>query len=296
MANEITTKKDRDLVAWIQDNQSTHLSDVFSAENLPAIQSFGGKTLSENAALAEAAILNTVETERIWNRSHSQWTWRHINLSYAAPMKNLRQISAEMSSKREALEEAKWNWLKTQVRIKIKEEQIAKEKNENRRALAEIELAQMKSSSASGMKYVEGAMKDVITLSELYDQLKAPYEGYTEEDFEREEARSHLKRSLVQCLRDIRQQGRITKGEQEYLEQIGVNPGKVYLDMAAYLEEEQRCDDYTVTGMYAFLDEMCDKLLDQLKVDDVRMSLQGLEGTTLTQALFSPNRKNGDSE
>ena len=290
MANEVTSyseeNENKDLSVWIQDAQTTHLSDVFSAENLPYVQSFGNRTLAENAQLAELAILNCQETERIWNRSHSQWTWRHINLSYAAPFKNLRQVSAEVSSKREALEEAKWNWLKTQAKIKIKEEQIQKEQNPNKRELLEIELAQMKSQSASGMKYVEGAMKDVITLSELYDQLKRPYEGYSEADFEQEEAKSHLKRSLVQCLRDIRQSGRITKGEQEYLEQIGANPGKVFQDMIRYLQEEEQSDDYTVTGMYNFLDTMCDKLIDQLKVDEVRMQLQGLEHAILDKALF----------
>ena len=284
MSNDII--KSKDLNTWIQDHQSTHLSEVFSAENLPNVKSFGNKTFAENAALAEAAMLNCVETERIWNRSHSQWTWRHINLSYAAPMKNLRQISAEVSSKRQALEEAKWNYLKTQAKIKIKESQVEKEKDPNRKTLLEIELAEMRSSSAAGMKYVEGAMKDVITLSELYDQLKAPYEGYTEEDFEKEEAKSHLKRSLVQCLRDIRQSGRITKGEQEYLEQIGVNPGKIFQDMMRYLAQEEQSDDYTVTGMYEFLDDMCDKLIDQLHVDDIRMKLQGLENRILDDALF----------
>jgi hypothetical protein len=284
MSNDII--KSKDLNTWIQDHQSTHLSEVFSAKNLPNVKSFGNKTFAENAALAEAAMLNCVETERIWNRSHSQWTWRHINLSYAAPMKNLRQISAEVSSKRQALEEAKWNYLKTQAKIKIKESQVEKEKDPNRKTLLEIELAEMRSSSAAGMKYVEGAMKDVITLSELYDQLKAPYEGYTEEDFEKEEAKSHLKRSLVQCLRDIRQSGRITKGEQEYLEQIGVNPGKIFQDMMRYLAQEEQSDDYTVTGMYEFLDDMCDKLIDQLHVDDIRMKLQGLENRILDDALF----------
>ncbi len=288
MSNDIVNKEEesKDLNTWIASHQSTHLSEVFSAENLPSVKSFGGKTFSENAALAEAAILNCTETERIWNRSHSQWTWRHINLSYAAPMKNLRQVSAEVSSKREALEEAKWNYLKTQAKIEIKKAQVKKEKDPNKLRLLEIELAQMIQSSAAGMKYVEGAMKDVITLSELYSQLKAPYEGYTEEDFEKEEAKSHLKRSLVQCLRDIRQSGRITKGEQEYLEQIGVNPGKIFHDMMRYLAHEESNADYTVTSMYEFLDQMCDKLLDQLHVDDVRMSLQGLDGGILKEALF----------
>jgi len=294
--NNQLTPANKDLNLWIREAQSTHLSDVFSTENLPNVKSFGGLTLAENAKKAELAILNCTETERIWNRSHSQWTWRHINLGYAAPFKNLRQISAEISSKREALEEAKWNWLKTQAKIEIKLEQIEKERSVARRALLEIELAQMRAQSASGLKYVEGAMKDVITLSALYDELKAPYENYTEEDFEREEAKSHLKRSLSQSLRDIRQSGRITKGELEYLEQIGVNPGKLEADMFEYLQFEKTGADYSVTAMYEFLDFMCVKLIDEFKVDETRMRLQGLSGTILEDALFKPEiAHSGDS-
>jgi hypothetical protein len=139
-------------------------------------------------------------------------------------------------------------------------------------------------------------MKDVITLSALYDELKAPYENYTEEDFEREEAKSHLKRSLSQSLRDIRQSGRITKGEQEYLEQIGVNPGKIEADMLEYLQFEKTGADYSVTAMYEFLDFMCVKLIDEFKVDETRMRLQGLSGTILEDALFKPEiAHSGDS-
>lgn len=287
----ITTNQNKDLSVWIQEAQSTHLSDVFSAENLPYVASFGGSTLAENAKKAELAILNCVETERIWNRAHSQWTWKHINLSYAAPFKNLRQVSAEVSAKREALESAKWTWLKAQAQIKIKEQEILEETNIYKRDLLEIELAELKAQTASNIKYVEGAMKDVIILSELYNQLKSQYENYTEEDFEREEAKSHLKRSLVQCLRDIRQLGRITKGEQEYLEQIGVNPGKIYHDMINYLAEEERSNDYSIVGMYKFLDDMCNKLIDTLQVDKTRLQLQGLKYDLISEALYAPSKQ-----
>ena len=64
----VKNEESKDLNTWIASHHSTHLSEVFSAENLPSVKSFGGKTFSENAALAEAAILNCTETERIWNR------------------------------------------------------------------------------------------------------------------------------------------------------------------------------------------------------------------------------------
>ena len=220
--SEITIKKEnkQDLVDVAEEARGKSIAEVFMATNLAEVKSFGGLTIAENAKKVDLAIANVAETERIWNRSHSQWTWRHINLSYAAPMKNLRQVSAEMTRKREALEEAKWNYLKNEIKLKQKEERLAKEKDPLKSQLIEIDIAQLKSGMANGMKYVEGAMKDVLTLSNLYDDLKDKFSDYTEEDFEKEEARSHLKRSMVQCLRDVRQSGRITKGEQEYLEQI----------------------------------------------------------------------------
>lgn len=296
--SEITIKKEnkQDLVDVAEEARGKSIAEVFMATNLAEVKSFGGLTIAENAKKVDLAIANVAETERIWNRSHSQWTWRHINLSYAAPMKNLRQVSAEMTRKREALEEAKWNYLKNEIKLKQKEERLAKEKDPLKSQLIEIDIAQLKSGMANGMKYVEGAMKDVLTLSNLYDDLKDKFSDYTEEDFEKEEARSHLKRSMVQCLRDVRQSGRITKGEQEYLEQIGVNPGKITLDMLAYLEYEQKIEDYTVKPMYEFLDDMCTKLLDQLQVDKVRMELQGLRDHHDSDALFLTDESNDNSE
>lgn len=297
MSDLITTdEKNRDLVDVAEQARGKSIAEVFSATNLAEVKSFGGLTLAENAKKVDLAIANVAETERIWNRSHSQWTWRHINLSYAAPMKNLRQVSAEMTRKREALEEAKWNYMKNEIKLKQKEDRLAKEKDSLKAQLIEIDIAQLKSGMANGMKYVEGAMKDVLTLSNLYDDLKERYSDYNEEDFEKEEARSHLKRSLVQCLRDVRQSGRITKGEQEYLEQIGVNPGKIALDMLAFLDYEQKIDDYTVKPMYEFLDDMCVKLLDQLKVDEVRMQLQGLRNHYDDDAIFLPKQSETNSE
>ena len=296
--SEITIKKEnkQDLVDVAEEARGKSIAEVFMATNLAEVKSFGGLTIAENAKKVDLAIANVAETERIWNRSHSQWTWRHINLSYAAPMKNLRQVSAEMTRKREALEEAKWNYLKNEIKLKQKEDRLAKEKDPLKSQLIEIDIAQLKSGMANGMKYVEGAMKDVLTLSNLYDDLKNKFSDYTEEDFEKEEARSHLKRSMVQCLRDVRQSGRITKGEQEYLEQIGVNPGKITLDMLAYLEYEQKIEDYTVKPMYEFLDDMCTKLLDQLQVDKVRMELQGLRDHYDSDALFLTDESNDNSE
>jgi hypothetical protein len=140
-----------------------------------------------------------------------------------------------------------------------------------------VKVAELKEGIAEGMLYIEGAMKDVLALNEIYEQLKARVSNFTEEDFEREESKSHLKRSLVQCIRDVRQYGTITKGEQEYMEQIGVNPTKMLMLIRNYLKEETESNDWSTTDLISFVTKVADDLIDNKKVDINRMSLMGFD-------------------
>jgi hypothetical protein len=118
-------------------------------------------------------------------------------------------------------------------------------------------------------------MKDILVLNELYEQLKEKVSSFSEADVEKEETKSHLKRSLVQCIRDVRQFGSITKGEQEYVEQIGINPMKLQTVLRAYVDNEAKQDTWDVSGLYEFVDKLTDELVDFYKVDEARMALQG---------------------
>jgi hypothetical protein len=118
-------------------------------------------------------------------------------------------------------------------------------------------------------------MKDILALNELYEQMKDKFEGFTEEDFEKEESKSHLKRSVVQCIRDVRQTGSITKGEQEYLEQIGVNPTKMLFLIREYINKEEAKNDWSVSGLHEFVAGIVDELIDVMQVDKKKMELMG---------------------
>jgi hypothetical protein len=135
--------------------------------------------------------------------------------------------------------------------------------------------------------YIEGAMKDVLVLNELYEQLKAKVSGFSEHDIEKEETKSHLKRSIVQCIRDIRQGGSISKGEQEYVEQIGVNPMKLQTILRAYVENEAKQETWDVSGLYTFVDTITDELTDVYKVDITRMKLQGFSSDPIEEFSYS---------
>lgn len=287
-----------DLVIKDGSEYSVPLSKVFGKGTITKTESFGGRTLSQNTALVDQALDNTKDLQQIWNRSHSQWMWRHLNLSYHSPHKNMRQIAAEVVRKKQALNEAKWGQIKSEIKIKKIEEQLAKPELLDYWGEVElkVKLAQLQEGMAEGITYIEGAMKDVLSLNDLYEQLKLQVNSFTEEDIEAEETKAHLKRSLVQSIRDVRQSGCITKGEQEYLEQIGVNPMKVQRLMKEYVAQEATAQDWSVTGLHQFVDELTDQLVDVAKVDKIRMDLMGFKseftpGMSYVTAIGAPKEE-----
>jgi len=251
---------------------------VFGRGTLAKTESFGGRSLAENSQLVDTALQNTQELQNIWNRSHTEWTWKHINLSYHSPLKNMRQIAAEVTSKKNALNEAKWRQVKNEVKIRKLEEKLSDPNLEYWDEVeGKVKLAQLREGMAEGSLYIEGAMKDVLALNELYEQLKSKVSDFSEEDVEKEESKSHLKRSLVQCIRDVRQSGNITKGEQEYMEQIGVNPGKIQRMIREYVAEEAVSESWDTNGLHDFVDHVVSNLIDNCKVDEAKMDRMGFK-------------------
>jgi len=241
-------------------------------------ESFGGKTLQENAERVDHALKAADELQSVWNRSHTQWTWRHLNLSYHNPWKNIRQISAELSAKKGAMNSAKWGQLKSEIKIKKIEEELASpDCTYWREVELKVKLAELKEGMAEGIVYIEGAMKDILALDNLYQQMKKQLSDFDEEDMEKSESKAHLSRSLVQCIRDVRQTGSITKGEQEYMEQIGVNPSKIQQLIRGYVEKEAQSENWDTRDLHEFVQVVVDDLIDNFKVDVNRMAMMGFE-------------------
>ena len=292
----------RDLA--LKSDLNVPMSYVFGRGLVGNKESFGGGSLTENTIKVDYALANVGELQNIWNHSHTQWTWRHLNLSYHAPLKNMRQIAAEVSKKKSALNEAKWRHVETEMKVRKIEEELQKGAEAGmdywREVELKVKLAKLKEGLAEGTTYIEGAMKDVLTLNALYEQLKEKVSGFSEADIEKEETKSHLQRALVQCIRDVRMSGAISKGEQEYIEQIGVNPMKLQMLLKKYVESEAADDSWDVSGLYEFVNKLTDELTDVYKVDEVRMKMQGFSSETLLDFSYTnklallPNEKKED--
>jgi len=177
-----------------------------------------------------------------------------------------------------ALNEAKWRHVENQIKLGKAEEELNKPGLDYWREVElKVKVAKLQEGQVEAMNAIEGAMKDVLALESIYEQLKNKLSDFSEEDIEKEETQAHLKRSIVQSIRDVRQQGCISKGEQEYLEQIGVNPTKMQHLLREYVKAEGQDNGWSVKGLFEFVDQLVKELIEKHQVDKVRMDLQGFD-------------------
>ena len=222
-------------------------------------KSYGGNTLEVNLANADRAIARVQYTERIWDRSRSQWMLKFLTCSNADGWLRLRQISAEMSRKRMALSEAKFSYMKKLTEAKIKRDEMLEEDNENKKLLLEIESAEKEYGAAELLVKVEGALKEVEILAQMHDELKQRLGDITEEEFEKAQTMAHIKRATMQAVRDVKEKGRIGIGNAEYLEQSGISTSAMQKEILAFIEKESKSGIGDTSMLHQFLDAIADK-------------------------------------
>tara|TARA_R100000656_G_scaffold120141_1_gene94287 strand:- start:515 stop:1309 length:795 start_codon:yes stop_codon:yes gene_type:complete len=223
-------------------------------------KSYGGKSLAVNFANAEKAIAKVRYTEKIWDRSRSQWMLKYLACSNADGWLRIRQIGAEMYRKRTALSGSKFRYMKNLTEAKIKREDMLSEESESRKLLLEIEAAEKESEAAEMLVKVEGALKEIETLAQIHDSLKEKLgNNITEEEFEKAQTKSHIKRAVVQAIRDVKECGKIRIGNAEYLEQIGLCTTAVLKDIFIFLEDESQAGVIHNSMLHQFLNKTADK-------------------------------------
>ena len=225
-------------------------------------KSYGGNTLEVNLANADRAIKRVQYTERIWDRSRSQWMLKFLTCSNADGWLRLRQISAEMCRKRKALSEAKFGYLKKLTEAKIKRDEMVEEDNENKRLLLEIEAAEFENISSEVLIKIEGALKEVETLAQMHDQLKERLGDITEEEFEKVQTKAHIKRAVMQATREVKECGKIRTGNAEYIEQCGLSTTAILRDIFDFLKVEEQSGVKDTSLLHEFLEKTSEKYKD----------------------------------
>ena len=273
----MNTNTQKKILSIPEESKQVAIKDLF-----PEAKSYGGNSLSVNIEKAETAIAKVQYTERIWDRSRSQWMLKHLTCSQADGWLRLRQIGAEMSRKRQALNEAKFGYLKSKAKIGIKREEMEESSPANYRLL-EIEIMELESQMQEVLVKVEGALKEVQTLSDMHDSLKEHLGEINEEEFEKAQTRGHIKRAMQQAIREVRECGRIRTGNQEYLEQSGVCVTHAFKLITDYLEQEKEAKNTTL--LYSFLDSVAEELEP---VADLQLEIFGFDKDTNLSLTFDP--------
>jgi hypothetical protein len=232
---------------------------TFGDISIEKYQSYGDKSLVQNLQNAEIAINKVKYTERIWDRSRSQFMLKHLTCSQADNWTRLRQVSAEMANKRMALNEAKFGYMESQVKIKMKRKKLDEETDPLKKELLEIQTAKMESQSSEVLVKVEGALKEIETLATMHDQLKEIIGDVSEEEFEKAQVQSHIKRAMTQSVREVRERGAIGCGNQEYLEQVGVSVTSALKEIRDFLQQEASTNVANTSLLHSFVDDFANR-------------------------------------
>lgn len=252
---------------------------------LPDSPSFGGNTLVVNIDKSDKAIESLAYTERLWGKSRSQWMMKHLTCSQADPWTRLRQIGAEMSNRRKALQGAKFNYLKLQAQIEIKKEEQLEASPANC-TLLNIEILETEAELQNSLGLIEGALKEVQSLSEMHESLTSTMGEINEEEFEKAQTRSHIKRALHQALWEVREVGRIKAGNQEYLEQCGISISYASKIIDEYLVQEVNVTNTTL--LYDFLEKAS---IELEPLADIQLDILGFNPDVNLELTYDPKEK-----
>lgn len=179
--------------------------------------------------------------KRAFGKAHSQWMDTNLILSKPTPIRNARQALAHIEKSFQAIKETEFRIKKLMVEKEIKQRDWEKNINDELKLkLTKIEIDEIDYQISTAAYYFEGALKTVQTYIDAYESIcKAKgVEGFDEVDFEKEEEEYHIKTALSQSIRSIRKWGTIDEGNQEYLEQCGINPSAAHLAIQGFLLKE----------------------------------------------------------
>jgi hypothetical protein len=202
--------------------------EKYGRDDLQARWEITTKTLNELAPLHD-----------IWDRQNSDWTLNNLTIPQAPPMRQIRQISAEIEHRSMALSEAKFSLLRKDLENKEGMRRLAEDElTPYERSIIELDISKRNEEIAFTLRKVSGAMRDVTTLQSAYDRISSQHGVPSLTRANEEEHEAAIYRAIRQSIRDVRQSGHIGAGNQEYLEQCGVNPSHALIEIRGYVTSE----------------------------------------------------------
>lgn len=239
-----------------KDGRNGELTTIALPKN---IESYGGRELGENIERANKEIARLSYLGRVWDRSRSQYTLKHLTCGNPHPWLRMRQISAELENRSIAIEGAKHAYMKAVIAAKMARSKAETCEDPLRQELLLVIASEKDSNARNILIKLEGSLKEISTLAQMHDKLREQVGDVTEAEFEKAQVKSHLSRVFQQAAWDVRSTGHIGAGNQEYFEQIGVSVAAAEKDVIDFVNAERQDRPDTTNMLHAWMYEMAEK-------------------------------------
>lgn len=276
---------------------SKEIAEVFPEITSLALNESVNQMLShmpEHKQMLEIVQENLPEVLRgtsLFYKTQSQFMDNMLTVSHPTPLRNARQILAEMNKTREAIKEALLNSKKKEIELKMKQRDLKSEQDELKQELLQIEIIEIMSKIESSNGYISGAIRKLTNYTEQYKAIlkKHNLENFTESQFEEEEEKYHIMKAFEQGITAARSRGGlIDEGNMIYLTQIGINGAGAQREVTEYLILENNLlkegKEPTHKMFIMFLERMANKYKGSAKK---YAEYKGMAGTVTEHALLT---------
>jgi hypothetical protein len=248
--------------------------------------------------------INTILPEKIKNRmvemergiaqfctrnSQTSTSLMTLNMIDSGPYRILRQILAQINTKRSALIENCYRIKKRKIQLnELLEKQ---EINNYLTELEELKIAKYRSDITLAEAPLQATIREIGALQERYYEVlknKNIPENWTEDNFEEAEIEHHIKSIFRNAIRD-RMAGNHNMGTMEYMEQFGIEPIGAYALVDAFIIHVRNTKGIPdIQARYEFYD----KMFEQYRGEPIKAAKRlGLDSITYAEWLLKQESK-----
>lgn len=224
------------------------------------------ENINQVAAARVAEMLPAIDrATRAFDRGNSQTTISLMTLTMMnghSPMRMLRQVTAEVETRKMALSEAQVH------HAKLRQEILEIEGKDD--PVTEAELRHKRHCLIQTEHKINGSIKDIATMIDAYENIKSKHniDEWDEVAFEKEEKRHHVRRCFELVYRNLIVSNTASASAIEYCQQFGLHPQIAIAETRGYIsfvnESIGKQDLLHGNHLEEFLDQMADKYFKEV--------------------------------
>jgi hypothetical protein len=218
--------------------------DLVALSDLPNITKDIVESMPEHKAMIDSINQNMPEIIRstsLFGKTQSQFMDNMLTVSHYTPLRNLRQILAQVTQTRAAIDENNFKLKKKQIEIKMKQRELEEEKDVLKKEMLQTEIEELVSQLESAKIYISGSIRTLSNYTEQYNNIvkSKGIETWNEKDFEAEEEKYHIMKAFEQAYcAAVAGRGGFDEGNMIYVTQLGINGMAAQKDLIEYLALE----------------------------------------------------------